>query len=222
MPPNLSLGARVIRGVDWKWSNQDDCSTMGAPNEGTVVGDESGGWVEVIWDSGVFNYYRMGYQGKYDLALAPSHDPAKLSTYHAIALQSLAMSRASTSHMHNQEFNNMTMSMKENQPPTQPREMSAMTKPTIAGAASFASLATTKDQPDSNSMIKKMMPTMPVVDDLSKFADADDDVQVASSSGSSNSKLMMNNRKSSSTPVLTKSSPGDDIENDLTSSDDQV
>lgn len=116
MPPILTLGARVVRGADWKWHGQDDCSSVNAPNEGTVVGcDEpttgvdggGGGWVEVIWDSGVFNYYRMGYQGKFDLALAPSHDPAKLSTYHAIALQSLAMAKASSSHSQHQEFNNM-------------------------------------------------------------------------------------------------------------------
>lgn len=38
----------------------------------------STGWVDVTWDSGGSNSYRMGAEGKYDLALAPSHDPEKL------------------------------------------------------------------------------------------------------------------------------------------------
>lgn len=112
----------MLRGPDWRWSTQDDCSAVETANEGTVVGLGAGdddpaadtaaaesGWVEVIWDSGVFNYYRMGGGGKFDLALAPSHDPAKLSTYHAIALQSLAMAKASSSHAQHQEFNNMVL-----------------------------------------------------------------------------------------------------------------
>lgn len=36
------------------------------------------GWVDVTWDAGGSNSYRMGAEGKFDLALAPSHDQEKL------------------------------------------------------------------------------------------------------------------------------------------------
>ncbi|GFO27459.1 E3 ubiquitin-protein ligase hectd1-like protein, partial [Plakobranchus ocellatus] len=67
-------GARVIRGMDWKWRDQDGSP----PGEGTVTGDLQNGWVEVTWDAGGSNSYRMGAEGKFDLALGPSHDPEKL------------------------------------------------------------------------------------------------------------------------------------------------
>lgn len=38
----------------------------------------SAGWIDVSWDSGGSNSYRMGAEGKYDLQLAPSHDAEKL------------------------------------------------------------------------------------------------------------------------------------------------
>ena len=37
------------------------------------------GWVDVSWDGGSTNSYRMGAEGKFDLALAPSHDPDRLN-----------------------------------------------------------------------------------------------------------------------------------------------
>lgn len=36
------------------------------------------GWVDVTWDAGGSNSYRMSAEGKFDLALAPSHDQEKL------------------------------------------------------------------------------------------------------------------------------------------------
>ena len=36
------------------------------------------GWIDVAWDSGGSNSYRMGAEGKFDLMLAPSHDPEKI------------------------------------------------------------------------------------------------------------------------------------------------
>ncbi|PVD26171.1 hypothetical protein C0Q70_13840 [Pomacea canaliculata] len=67
-------GARVVRGMDWKWRDQD-----GNPaGEGTVTGELRNGWVDVTWDAGGSNSYRMGAEGKFDLALAPSHDQEKL------------------------------------------------------------------------------------------------------------------------------------------------
>ena len=34
--------------------------------------------MDVKWDAGGSNSYRMGAEGKFDLALGPSHDPEKL------------------------------------------------------------------------------------------------------------------------------------------------
>ncbi|XP_064621516.1 E3 ubiquitin-protein ligase HECTD1-like isoform X2 [Lineus longissimus] len=67
-------GARVVRGMDWKWRDQDGHP----PGEGRVTGDLHNGWIDVTWDAGGSNSYRMGAEGKYDLQLAPSHDPDKL------------------------------------------------------------------------------------------------------------------------------------------------
>ena len=65
-----TFGARVVRGRDWKWSNQDGGSI------GTVIGVDWGvdGWTRVTWDhtmsgSNTSNY-RMGAESKYDLTLA--------------------------------------------------------------------------------------------------------------------------------------------------------
>ncbi|XP_064604069.1 LOW QUALITY PROTEIN: E3 ubiquitin-protein ligase HECTD1-like [Liolophura sinensis] len=67
-------GARVSRGMDWKWRDQDG----NPPGEGTVTGELHNGWIDVTWDAGGSNSYRMGAEGKYDLYLAPSHDPEKV------------------------------------------------------------------------------------------------------------------------------------------------
>uniref|UniRef100_K1RA79 E3 ubiquitin-protein ligase n=1 Tax=Magallana gigas TaxID=29159 RepID=K1RA79_MAGGI len=66
-------GARVVRGMDWKWRDQDGPKG----GEGTVTGELHNGWIDVNWDSGGSNSYRMGAEGKYDLALAPGYDPEK-------------------------------------------------------------------------------------------------------------------------------------------------
>lgn len=63
---------RVVRGLDWKWGNQDD----GEGHVGTVVEIGRQGstttpdkTVVVQWDSGTRTNYRTGYQGAYDLLL---------------------------------------------------------------------------------------------------------------------------------------------------------
>lgn len=67
---HMTVGARVVRGVDWKWRDQD-----GNPSgEGTVTGELHSGWIDVTWDHGGSNSYRMGAEGKYDLKLAPGYD----------------------------------------------------------------------------------------------------------------------------------------------------
>ncbi|XP_061382939.1 E3 ubiquitin-protein ligase Ufd4 isoform X3 [Danaus plexippus] len=59
----LCAGARVMRGVDWKWRDQDGPH----PSVGTVTSDLHNGWVDVRWDHGGRNSYRMGAEGKFDL-----------------------------------------------------------------------------------------------------------------------------------------------------------
>ncbi|KAL0831252.1 hypothetical protein ABMA28_002100 [Loxostege sticticalis] len=59
----LCAGARVHRGPDWKWRDQDGPH----PAMGTVTSDLHNGWVDVRWDHGGRNSYRMGAEGKFDL-----------------------------------------------------------------------------------------------------------------------------------------------------------
>ncbi|XP_040568701.2 LOW QUALITY PROTEIN: E3 ubiquitin-protein ligase HERC2-like [Lepeophtheirus salmonis] len=63
----MKNGTRVVRGVDWKWVNQDGPP----PSEGRVIGElGEDGWIRVQWDNGTTNSYRMGKEGRYDLKLA--------------------------------------------------------------------------------------------------------------------------------------------------------
>nr|XP_022328228.1 E3 ubiquitin-protein ligase HERC2-like isoform X2 [Crassostrea virginica] len=63
----MKIGTRVMRGVDWKWGDQDGP----APSLGRVIGElGDDGWIRVHWDTGSTNSYRMGKEGKYDLKLA--------------------------------------------------------------------------------------------------------------------------------------------------------
>lgn len=71
LPANVlrsaELGLRVRRGLDWDWGDQD-----GGPNGSlglTVEGEGQVdvGWVNVRWDHGEGNSYRVGANGKYDL-----------------------------------------------------------------------------------------------------------------------------------------------------------
>ncbi|CAD6233691.1 GSCOCG00007258001-RA-CDS [Cotesia congregata] len=62
---HLVAGARVARGLDWKWKDQDGVP----PGEGSITGELHNGWIDVTWDHGGSNSYRMGAEGKYDLRL---------------------------------------------------------------------------------------------------------------------------------------------------------
>uniref|UniRef100_A0A8C8H2L7 E3 ubiquitin-protein ligase MIB2 n=1 Tax=Oncorhynchus tshawytscha TaxID=74940 RepID=A0A8C8H2L7_ONCTS len=80
--PDL-VGMRVVRGLDWKWGNQDD----GDGHVGTVVEIGRQGstttpdkTVVVQWDSGTRTNYRTGYQGSYDLLL---YDNAQIGVRHS-------------------------------------------------------------------------------------------------------------------------------------------
>ena len=46
----------------------------------SVLADRAAvGWIDVTWDAGGSNSYRMGAEGKFDLMLAPSHDSDQLN-----------------------------------------------------------------------------------------------------------------------------------------------
>ncbi|CAG7818352.1 unnamed protein product [Allacma fusca] len=63
----MKVGTTVVRGVDWKWGDQDG----NPPGEGRVVSEVGeDGWVRVQWENGSTNSYRMGKEGKFDLKLA--------------------------------------------------------------------------------------------------------------------------------------------------------
>uniref|UniRef100_H9GLE0 MIB/HERC2 domain-containing protein n=1 Tax=Anolis carolinensis TaxID=28377 RepID=H9GLE0_ANOCA len=77
---SMQVGMRVVRGLDWKWSNQDN----GEGNVGTVVEIGRQGspttpdkTVVVQWDHGTRTNYRTGFQGAYDLLL---YDNAQIGT----------------------------------------------------------------------------------------------------------------------------------------------
>lgn len=67
------VGARVVRGPDWKWGKQDG----GEGHVGTVRSFESPEEVVVVWDNGTAANYRCS--GAYDLRIldsAPTGKPA--------------------------------------------------------------------------------------------------------------------------------------------------
>ncbi|XP_063987634.1 E3 ubiquitin-protein ligase MIB2 [Diachasmimorpha longicaudata] len=77
----IFIGAKVVRGPDWKWSNQD-----GGPGKIGRVMDIRGGDNEssrsvatVTWASGSTNVYRLGYKGCVDLCYV---EEAKCGTYY--------------------------------------------------------------------------------------------------------------------------------------------
>uniref|UniRef100_A0A8D0BS99 E3 ubiquitin-protein ligase MIB2 n=1 Tax=Salvator merianae TaxID=96440 RepID=A0A8D0BS99_SALMN len=79
---SMQVGMRVVRGVDWKWSNQDN----GEGSVGTVVEIGRQGspttpdkTVVVQWDLGTRTNYRTGFQGAYDLLL---YDNAQIGVRH--------------------------------------------------------------------------------------------------------------------------------------------
>lgn len=53
-------GMRVVPGPDWR----EDQNRKGV---GTIIGEESYGWVMVQWDTGNKDIYRVGAEGAYDL-----------------------------------------------------------------------------------------------------------------------------------------------------------
>lgn len=69
----FDIGIRVVRGQNWSWGDQDG----GEGHLGTVVeiGHEESAakvppqCVQVQWDKGYRNMYRVGYESQYDLRI---------------------------------------------------------------------------------------------------------------------------------------------------------
>jgi E3 ubiquitin-protein ligase HECTD1 len=109
---HMVIGARVIRGIDWKWRDQDGSppgegkidsflvlaakSNDNSLLTGTVTGELHNGWIDVTWDHGGSNSYRMGAEGKFDLKLAPSSDPASTTSPSLSSSSSVAVGPMST------------------------------------------------------------------------------------------------------------------------------
>ena len=68
------VGARVVRGFDWKWGKQDG----GEGHVGTVRNFESPEEVVVVWDNGTAANYRCA--GAYDLRILDSAPTGKESS----------------------------------------------------------------------------------------------------------------------------------------------
>lgn len=64
-------GLKVVRGPDWGWGNQD--GGKGCIGE-IIERNLSTGWTTVLWSNGYKRGYRIGVEGKYDLALANEAD----------------------------------------------------------------------------------------------------------------------------------------------------
>ena len=79
---NVQPNARVVRGPDWKWNEQD------ANTEGTITNIINNGWVDVVWDNGSSNSYRMGAENKFDLKLSPNYNPDSSLNSTKISLKS--------------------------------------------------------------------------------------------------------------------------------------
>lgn len=64
-------GARVVRGVDWQWEDQDGSNgRRGKVNEiqdWSAASPRSAAYV--VWDNGAKNLYRVGFEGMVSVAL---------------------------------------------------------------------------------------------------------------------------------------------------------
>jgi E3 ubiquitin-protein ligase mind-bomb len=97
----IFAGARVVRGPDWDWGNQDG----GEGKVGRVVDirgwdSESGRSVaNVIWSSGSTNVYRLGHKGKVDLKCVQASSAGSYYVNHlsVLGMPSTTINRNSSS-----------------------------------------------------------------------------------------------------------------------------
>lgn len=76
---NYKIGARVVRGKNWMWGNQDNYHRERNDGElylGTITELSRDGWVRVKWDAGSSDTYRINKQ--YDLYFADAEDNKSL------------------------------------------------------------------------------------------------------------------------------------------------
>lgn len=156
-------GARVVRGLDWKWRDQDGNGTATSssssssanpaaaaassssssphhPPEGTVTGELHNGWIDVTWDHGGSNSYRMGAEGKYDLKLAPGYDPDATTSSTSAAKKQSNIQPSPSSQSHHRKSSS-TPSLPEavsSQQPPATSDAAAVSKPLTAGNASIS------------------------------------------------------------------------------------
>lgn len=74
------VGARVVRGPDWKWGKQDG----GEGHVGTVRSFESPEEVVVVWDNGTAANYRCS--GAYDVRILDSAPTGNLTSADFVCL----------------------------------------------------------------------------------------------------------------------------------------
>lgn len=122
---HITTGARVTRGVDWRWDDQDGVP----PGEGVVTGEIHNGWIDVKWEHGVRNSYRMGAEGKFDLRLANSENLPMLD---GAANSIVPLTKKST------EKSSILTSRKSSSTPSLP-EATELTKSSVASTEQAAS-----------------------------------------------------------------------------------
>jgi E3 ubiquitin-protein ligase HECTD1 len=122
-------GARVIRGVDWRWDDQDGAT------EGVITGEIHNGWIDVKWDHGLRNSYRMGAEGKYDLKLANSDN---LPNFDITATASSSTKKSSGSGSNNEKGNSLN-SRKSSSTPSLPEATIECGKNSVASTEQAAS-----------------------------------------------------------------------------------
>ncbi|GIQ83851.1 hypothetical protein KIPB_005244, partial [Kipferlia bialata] len=79
----LRVGAKVLRGPDWKWGNQDGAEGEETPTPGTVLRRDGTGMVRVEWADGSLNVYRAS-DPDFDLVYADSDSVEDTLTLHSL------------------------------------------------------------------------------------------------------------------------------------------
>ena len=75
----IFTGAKVVRGPDWEWGNQDDGETGRVIDIRGWDNESSRSVATVTWPSGSTNVYRLGYKGCVDLRYV---EEASAGTYY--------------------------------------------------------------------------------------------------------------------------------------------
>ncbi|GIQ85988.1 hypothetical protein KIPB_007755 [Kipferlia bialata] len=90
----LRIGAKVLRGPDWKWGNQDGADGEATPTPGTVLRRDGTGMVAVVWADDSENVYRAR-DPDYDLVYADSDSGEDtLTIYRGISTRGIGLAEA--------------------------------------------------------------------------------------------------------------------------------